>query len=549
MRFGRLPLAEAHGAVLAHSLSLPDGKLKKGTRLGEAEIARLRAAGVASVVAARLEPGDLPEDEAAARIGAALASDAAALGLTRSAPFTGRLNLYAAATGVVEIDAAAVAAINAVDEAVTLATLPDRARVAARQMVATVKIIPYAAPEASVARIEALLAAREYPVLRLHGLARTSATLILTRVAGMKPALVEKGAEAVRARLRALGIALAAERVVDHDEAALAAALAAAPGAMVLILTGSATSDRADVGPAALVAAGGRLTRFGMPVDPGNLLFLGDLSGRPVIGLPGCARSPKLNGADWVLERVACGLDPDAVEIATMGVGGLLKEIPSRPQPRTGEAEIAADDAGRRPRVAAILLAAGQSRRMGGADKLTEEAGGRPLLARAAAALKASAVDGVLAVLRPGDAARGAALVGLGVRVVENPRAADGMGTSIAAGVAALGPGADAVLIALGDMPDLDPSDIDRLIAAFDPAEGRAIVRALGADGTPGHPVIFGRRFFEPLRALEGDTGARAVVAEHPDFVVDVTLSGRSALTDLDTPQDWAAWRARQAGG
>ncbi|MCL5779083.1 nucleotidyltransferase family protein [Limibaculum sp. FT325] len=186
---------------------------------------------------------------------------------------------------------------------------------------------------------------------------------------------------------------------------------------------------------------------------------------------------------------------------------------------------------------------------MGGADKLTEEAGGRPLLARAAAALKASAVDGVLAVLRPGDAARGAALVGLGVRVVENPRAADGMGTSIAAGVAALGPGADAVLIALGDMPDLDPSDIDRLIAAFDPAEGRAIVRALGADGTPGHPVIFGRRFFEPLRALEGDTGARAVVAEHPDFVVDVTLSGRSALTDLDTPQDWAAWRARQAGG
>ena len=71
-----------------------------------------------------------------------------------------------------------------------------------------------------------------------------------------------------------------------------------------------------------------------MPVDPGNLLVLGDLRGQPVIGLPGCARSPALNGADWVLERVACGLDITDDDIAGMGVGGLLKEIPLRPQPR-----------------------------------------------------------------------------------------------------------------------------------------------------------------------------------------------------------------------
>ncbi|WP_325166403.1 molybdopterin-binding/glycosyltransferase family 2 protein [Thermohalobaculum xanthum] len=554
MRFARVPLDDAAGAILAHSLGVPDGRIKKGTRLGPDEIERLRAAGHAQVVAARLDDGDLPEDEAAARIGAALAPDPAALGLTRSAPFTGRLNLYAATGGVVSVDAEAVRAINAVDEAVTLATVADRARVTARQMIATVKIIPYAAPEAAVRRIEALIAGRPDPLIRLHGLVRDSATLILTRVAGMKPALVEKGAEAVRARLRALGIELAREVVVAHDEDALAAALADAPGAMVLILTGSATSDRGDVGPAALVASGGRLTRFGMPVDPGNLLFLGELAGRPVIGLPGCARSPKLNGADWVLERVACGLDPDWSEIAAMGVGGLLKEIPSRPQPRTGEApreasgEADDEGTGRWPRISAVLLAAGASRRMEGADKLTEMAGGRPLLARAAAALAASAVEEVVAVLRPGDSARAAALQGLGVRVIENPRAADGMGTSIAAGVAALAPGIDAAMIALGDMPDLDPADIDRLIAAFDPAEGRAIVRARGAEGAPGHPVIFGRRFFEPLRALEGDAGARAVIAEHPEFVVDVTLSGRSALTDLDTPQDWEAWRARQAG-
>jgi molybdenum cofactor cytidylyltransferase len=121
---------------------------------------------------------------------------------------------------------------------------------------------------------------------------------------------------------------------VPHETAALAVALAEGDAPLRLVLTASATSDAGDVGPAALVAAGGRLTRFGMPVDPGNLLFLGRLGEAHVIGLPGCARSPALNGADWVLERVVCGHPPTRLDIAAMGVGGLLGEIPSRPEPR-----------------------------------------------------------------------------------------------------------------------------------------------------------------------------------------------------------------------
>ena len=91
-----------------------------------------------------------------------------------------------------------------------------------------------------------------------------------------------------------------------------------------------------DVAPSAVRLAGGKVTRFGMPVDPGNLLFLGEVGNRPVIGLPGCARSPALNGADWVLERVMCGVPIGDAEISAMGVGGLLKEIPTRPRPREG---------------------------------------------------------------------------------------------------------------------------------------------------------------------------------------------------------------------
>jgi len=103
---------------------------------------------------------------------------------------------------------------------------------------------------------------------------------------------------------------------------------------LILILTGSATSDEHDTAPAALRQAGGHVARFGMPVDPGNLLFYGKLGDRPVIGLPGCARSIALNGADWVLSRVVCGCPPNDTDFAQMAIGGLLKEIPTRPQPR-----------------------------------------------------------------------------------------------------------------------------------------------------------------------------------------------------------------------
>nr|WP_285674057.1 nucleotidyltransferase family protein [Limibaculum sp. NKW23] len=190
------------------------------------------------------------------------------------------------------------------------------------------------------------------------------------------------------------------------------------------------------------------------------------------------------------------------------------------------------------------MLAAGSARRMGGRDKLLEPVAGRPLLAQVAAAALASGAEETVAVLRPGDGPRAAALAGLPLRRVENPRAADGMGTSLAAGLAALAPDADAVLVLLADMPEVTADGIDRLIAAFDPEEGREIVRATAADGTPGHPVLFGRRFFEALGGLGGDRGARELVAEHRDFVVEVALPGQAALTDLDTPEAWAAWRA-----
>lgn len=330
MRFGPVPLSEAEGAILAHSLGLDGGRMRKGRVLTAADLGALAEAGVTEVTVARLGPDDVPEDEAARALAGALVPDPAAAGLTLTKPFTGRVNLNAVGPGVVEIDTGAIGRLNGIDPAITFATLSPYTRVAKGTLVGTVKIIAYGVPRAA---LEASCAAAQGAV-QVRPVQRRSAGLILTRVPGQDEKLARKGEEAISQRLSALGMELADTALVAHETAAIAGALGRLGGEIALILTGSATSDINDTAPEAVRRAGGRIERFGMPVDPGNLLFLGEAGGRPVIGLPGCARSPALNGADWVLERVACGIEVSAGDIAAMGVGGLLKEIPIRPQPR-----------------------------------------------------------------------------------------------------------------------------------------------------------------------------------------------------------------------
>lgn len=330
MKFGPLPVDQAAGAILAHSVQGAAGRIAKGTVLGPEHLADLRAGGHAQITAALLEPGDVEENAAAMALAQALVPDAAAQGLRLSGAGAGRVNLIATGPGLVQLDAGRIAALNDVDPMITVATLAQYARVTEGAMVATIKIIAYAVPGAALARAQALAGG----AIGLRAPIYDSATLIETRTDAATPP--DKGRRATAARLERLGAQLTERVIVPHQEAPLADAIRAAPGQVVLILTASATSDTLDVAPQALRAAGGSVTRFGMPVDPGNLLFLGDYQGKPVIGLPGCARSPALNGADWVLERLLCGLTLSAQDIAAMGVGGLLKEIPTRPRPRRG---------------------------------------------------------------------------------------------------------------------------------------------------------------------------------------------------------------------
>ncbi|HEX6981068.1 MAG TPA: molybdopterin-binding/glycosyltransferase family 2 protein [Alphaproteobacteria bacterium] len=540
MKFGEIPVADAEGAILAHSIRLGSVNLKKGRVLSRDDVEALTRAGHAAVTAARLEPGDVPEDEAAANVAAAVAGD----NLTIGAAFTGRANLYASVRGVAVIDAARIERMNLADEAITVATVPPFALVEPRQMVATIKIIPFAAPESAVAACQAI-AAEARPLIRVAPLQRKSVGLVQTRLPGLKPKVFENTVNATRARLAALGSELVADRVCDHSHDAVVAAVAELRDRcdLILILGASAIVDRRDVIPSAIVSSGGEILHFGMPVDPGNLLLLGRVGALPVVGLPGCARSPKLNGFDWVLQRLLADLPVSATEIMRMGVGGLLMEIATRPLPRQEASPEPAAAIPRAPRIAAIVLAAGRSSRMQGANKLLAEIDGRPMVERALNAALGSQARPVIVVTGHDGTRVRAALAGRDVPIVDNPNYAEGLATSIRAGLAALPADIDGAIFLLADMPRVNSAHIDRLIAAFNPVEGRAVCIPTYR-AKRGNPILWAARFFTELRNLSGDHGARVLLGQHADLTVDVEMPDDGVLIDVDTPETLAAIQA-----
>lgn len=534
MRFGPVATREALGSLLAHSMTLESRRLKKGHLLTAEDLTALEAAGHERVIVAALSPQDVGEDAAAE----ALAARVAGHGTEWRPAATGRANLFATELGVLTIRHDLVDRMNAVDEAITFATLPAFSVVPPGTMVATVKIIPFGAPAQAVAEVEKLL---DRPLVSVAPFRPKRVRLIQTMLPGTSPKMLDKTARITANRVAAVSGTLLGEQRCAHAVEPLAAAIAEANTAgfdMLLIAGASAITDRADILPAAIVRAGGRLRRFGMPVDPGNLLLLAGLDDRPVLGLPGCARSPRANGFDWVLERLAADLDITSEQIAGMGVGGLLQEIPSRPQPREPQAPARP---GSRADIAAIVLAAGRSTRMGARNKLTQPVAGRPMVHHAVEAARSSAAGSVLVVTgHEADDVR-TALDGLEPTFVHNPGFADGLAGSLKAGLAALPATVQGVIVLLGDMPRVGAAMLDRLVQAFDPDEEASIVVPVHA-GRRGNPVLIGRRHFAELAVIEGDKGARDLIAAHPENVVEVPMEDDAALLDIDTPDALAAF-------
>ncbi|HEV7437202.1 MAG TPA: molybdopterin-binding/glycosyltransferase family 2 protein [Pseudorhizobium sp.] len=533
MFFGEVDVHEATGGVLVHSLRFSGGRLAKGTVLTERHIAALAADGVAVVTVVRPAEDDLLEDQAAAAIATAVPP----INIRSTDATTGRVNLHATADGLFVVDRGLIDALNRLDPAITIATLADHASVQSGDMVATIKIIPLAVSAVAVDDAMELLSEREPFQVKPYRPHRV--LLVATQLPSLKHSVMDRTGKLLQRRLDVSGSRVVGEVRVPHSRQELTEALRNGLAVeerpdLVVVFGASAVADSQDVIPAAIRAAGGHVEHVGMPVDPGNLLVLGRLEGVPVIGAPGCARSPKENGFDWVLNRILAGEMPTAHDITGMGVGGLLMEIASRPQPR----EVVAAPDKTPVQVGALLLAAGQARRMGegGQHKLLAEFDGVPLVRRSAETLIASQGMPVVVVTGHRKDDVESALRGLDLCLVFNPNYRDGISTSIVRALSLpLLSSCDGVLVMLADMPGVQVEHVDKLIAAFEEAKGHAIVRACH-HGKRGNPVILPKSTFPQALKLEGDVGARFIVETSGLPLVDVDI-GEAAHLDVDTPQ------------
>lgn len=333
MKFGEAPVEESVGAILAHKLYDKDGKLilNKGRRLSEADVSALLRLGLERVTVTQLSAADLHEDAAAERIGAALSGAHVQL----RAPGVGRANLTAGERGVLHIDVPRLELINNIYDGITVATLRAFSLVDVGEMLALVKVVPFGVPAARVVDVERI-AEEGGPVLKVRPLLRKRVALIVSGTESTRARLLKSFHQPVRRRIEGWGSELMAPTFALHDAQSIAKAIRAQAAADMILIAGiSAIIDREDVVPSALALAGGSITLHGVPVDPGTLLMMGYLGEAPVVGAPGCIKSPKTNVIDWILPRLLSGERLTRANLVSMGHGGLLKDIAERPMPRS----------------------------------------------------------------------------------------------------------------------------------------------------------------------------------------------------------------------
>tara|TARA_Y100001960_G_C14762785_1_gene875054 strand:+ start:1468 stop:3117 length:1650 start_codon:yes stop_codon:yes gene_type:complete len=540
MHFGPIPIKESIGAILAHTIRVDKNIYKKGHVLTKSDVKDLEDFGLTEIVGAVLENDDIAENMAAKNIADSISGN----GIYAGSPFTGRCNLFSKKDGLFLGESNFINSINSVNETITVGTLPHCTAVSTDQMVATIKVIPFSSSKKIVDKC-ILTAKNTIQKLRVNKWSKLNISLIQSRLTGTKESVLDSTTASLEFRLNKTYNSINSEIRCSHniDEIRSSILSEVKKNQELIIIAGaSAIVDRRDIIPSAIVAAGGTIEHFGMPVDPGNLLLLGSINDVKIIGLPGCARSPKLNGFDLVLNRILAGVNVGSNEIMSMGSGGLLIEIASRPMPRENKKHIEykneknISNSGKK-KIASIILAAGQSRRMGDKNKLLEYFNDKPIINH-------SIDSALLAKINPIHVITGyqekeilaVATKNKDITFVHNPEYENGMSTSIKAGLRSLPEEIDAVLILLGDMPLVDVSIIERLITNFNPQAGQSIGVPV-TKGKRGNPILWSKQYFQEIEKISGDVGAKHLIGEFSEGVYEIECD-KSVITDIDTPEN-----------
>ena len=540
--FADLNIKNAAGAILAHSQKVGTHTFRKGRTLSDADIEALNKSGIETVTAIQLEIDDVHENDAAERLANAIAGK----NITLSATATGRCNLVADSDGLVVLNTDVINALNLTNEVIAISTVVPFRQARKGDVIATVKIITFGVSKKIIENCEKIITSEEPPV-SLSPFTHKKIGLIQTKLPILRKSLLEKARTVTVNRVALLNCNLVHEVICNHTPQDVAKALKECSEKtcdIVLVMGASAIADRADVIPMAVKKCHGLIEHFGLPVDPGNLMLLASALEMRILGLPGSARSPRLHGFDWILQRLVANIEVTGNDLMRMGVGGLLKDIPSRPLPRAVavKSDTKPDS---KPKIAAVILGAGQSRRMGSINKLLSKIGGRPMISHIVDAAKKSDVDRIFVVTgHEREQLREALKNYDDINFVHNPDYSGGLSTSLRTAIGALDEDTDGVVVCLGDMPGISEEHINALINAFSPEEGRQICIPT-FNGKWGNPVLWDQRFFDAIKNVSGDVGARHLIGEHQDVLCEVPVEDNAVITDLDTP---AALSAHIAG-
>ena len=531
MIFGEVLIDDAVDTILAHTTKISDITIKKGQILTHKDIELLKHHNINKITVARLEISDISEDKAALLIATALKTTLVETGNA----FTGRCNLISQTKGLMHLDQTKLDRINLINEAITIATLKNNERVNKGQLIATIKIIPFAVPKSVLDKVIDNISSNK--IISILPFKKKSVGLILTKLPNTKKNILVKTSETTNARIQQLGSEIIHEIRCNHEQQDVINSIKQCEnfGCDVILLIGaSAVVDREDVLPRSLVKAGGTVDHFGMPVDPGNLLFFGTVRNKPVIGMPGCARSPKLNGFDWILWRILANKKLNKKEVMLMGGGGLLKEISERGHLRKEERTYHINM--NNYKITGILLAAGASRRMGSQNKLLSDLNGKTMIEVVATELINSKLSHIIVVTGHESEKIKAALTSLDLNFIHNHEYQRGLSTSLKTALEIIPKDTDGIIVCLGDMPLIKAMHIDKLIDAFNPIEGNSIcVPVYGRKR--GNPIVWSNEYLTQIRSIDGDIGAKNILDEHIEQITEVPMEENAVLFDIDTPE------------
>ena len=533
MKIQSLRPLESIGLVLAQTYNLTSKTISKGTFVTNEIVDYFKMGNVQTILCAVPEEGDIHEDEAAEAISNAIDKNQT----YAEKASTGRVNFKSQSLCLVRYERHLIREVNLVDESIAFSIVEHNQLIAKNDLIATLKIIPFFTKKKYLDQVIKILAKNE--LFKIHSLKKKEVTLIQTCFEWQKRSIFKATSNVTRGRLEALGCPLKKETLIPHDHKSLCSEIRSSidSGAQVLLISGaSAITDRSDHIPKAILSVGGEIIQYGLAVDPGNLLLIGKIGDTNIIGMPGCARSPKLNGFDWVLQLLMANIPINKEELADMGAGGLLMEIASRPLPRA----LAKSAKKREKKIMGIILAAGNSSRMGKDNKLLRNIGGASLVRNTAIEMLKSDIDSCSIVLGYQSDKVAAVIKDLNINLILNPFWEKGQASSLKAALNTLDSSYSDILVMLGDLPGVKSKHINKIIEEHLLANNRkSKITIPSFNGKKGNPVIWGKSFFPDLSNLEGDVGGRTLFDQHPAAINLLVMEDEAVITDTDTPEDF----------